>query len=116
MSKYLSKDELDTLKLLKVVRADSNETFQKLLATYSMLILDVEDLESENQHLQIVVDDIEKDYNRTQDELIFVRGEYNKADAQNRTLTRSLSRFIKDLDQEGLITRSDTDGNPDTSI
>lgn len=116
MSKYLTKPELDYLKQLKIIRTDSNSEFQKLIATYNMLLLDVEDLESLNKHVNVLMEDYKLDYNTVRDELEHIRKEYEKIEKQNRTLNRSLSRFVKDLDDEGLITRSDSNDKYDTSI
>jgi hypothetical protein len=114
--KQLTRSELEQLRQLKVVRADSNDLYVRLLDTYLQMILKVEDLESENHHLVITTDDYKKAHDDAQDELLYVRSEFNRVDSQNRNLVRSLSRFVKDLDREGLITRNETDGKYDASI
>jgi len=95
-NKPISVNELDTLKQLKVVRAD-NETYQRLLKSYYHMMIENGDLknmlhvyQSENKELIAVNEELQEEIDST-------REDFDELDKNHVLLRRTIKNFIQDL-------------------
>lgn len=102
VTRFLTPMELDSLKNLKVIRAD-NELLQILLRSYYSMTLEISDLKNINKDYEFENEDLRKRFYETKDELHHTQKLYNEMETQNRALIKPLQYYLRDLERNGAI-------------
>ena len=108
MHEYLSIKEVNELRQLRVIRADTNSLYQRMVETYIEMKGEVRSLEETISDQEMEIDDLSIINDDLQEELDHVRELQEKTSSQNAKLIRASKAYINVLKAEELISKDTT--------